>query len=143
MSIKENGSLQNKRKGRKTFYILFQMINGLLCAKETFFSSKNVFFKMNNTFFSFNFLFILTLVVMIFIYNIRRSTNFPVQSHFLFKCLRSTYLNLNSKYPLYYFSAQIWNKELKNIIIVYTLVFVYTKLQINWTWRRRSKNAKL
>ena len=133
MSIKENGSLQNKRKGRKTFYILFQMINGLLCAKETFFSSKNVFFKMNNTFFSFNFLFILTLVVMIFIYNIRRSTNFPVQSHFLFKCLRSTY----------YFLAQIWNKELKNIIIVHTLVFVYTKLQINWTWRRRSKNAML
>ena len=132
MSIKENGSLQNKRKGRKTFYILFQMINGLLCAKETFFSSKNVFFKMNNTFFSFNFLFILTLVVMIFIYNIRRSTNFPVQSHFLLKCLRSKYFDLNSKYPLY-FSSQISNKELKNIIIVYTLVFVNTKLQINWT----------
>ena len=91
MSIKENGSLQNKRKGRKTFYILFQMINGLLCAKETFFSSKNVFFEMNNTFFSFNFLFILTLAVMIFIYNIRRRMNFPVQSHFLFKYLKTTY----------------------------------------------------
>ena len=98
MSIKENGSLQNKRKGRKTFYILFQMINGLLCAKETFFSSKNVFFKMNNTFFSFNFLFILTLAVMIFIYNIRRHMNFPVQSHFLFKYLKTMYFNLNSKY---------------------------------------------
>ena len=112
MSIKENGSLQNKRKGRKTFYILFQMINGLLCAKETFFSSKNVFFKMNNTFFSFNFLFILTLAVMIFIYNIRRRMNFPVQSHFLFKYLKTTYWAR-------YFSAHIWNKECKYIITLY------------------------
>ena len=120
MSIKENGSLQNKRKGRKTFYILFQMINGLLCAKETFFSSKNVFFKMNNTFFSSNFLFILTLAVMIFIYNIRSRMNFPVQSHFLSKYLKTTYFNLNSKYQLTRNSAHIWFKECKYIITLYT-----------------------